>query len=212
MRDAQNFSHSLSTASASSAEAVFHASTTPKSLQNNALSGDSELGEFDFLNHEDRPQEECGVFGIFAPGIDVARRTFFGIFALQHRGQESAGIAVTDGEKIRVHTDMGLVSQIFNEEVLVGLPGDIAVGHNRYSTTGSSKACNAQPILCESSDGIMAVAHNGNLVNAHIVREAMEKVGETFATSMDTEIIAKMIESGQNKPLEESILDMMARV
>jgi amidophosphoribosyltransferase len=107
---------------------------------------------------------------------------------------------------------MGLVTQIFNEEVLAQLPGDIAVGHNRYSTTGSSKACNAQPILCESSEGIMAVAHNGNLVNAHILREAMEKTGEHFATSMDTEIISKLIEAGKNKPLEAAILDMMARV
>jgi amidophosphoribosyltransferase len=185
---------------------------TSRSLSPNALSGDSELGEFDPLRDEDRPQEECGVFGIFAPGVDVARRTFFGIFALQHRGQESAGIAVTDGRKIRVHTDMGLITQIFNEENLRDLPGDIAVGHNRYSTTGSSKACNTQPILCESSDGIMAVAHNGNLVNAHLIREALEKAGEEFFTTMDTEIIAKMIESGQNDTLENSIINMMERV
>ncbi len=220
MRDAQ--STFQLTASAPKAEAVFHAPmshTQPfsPSLQPNALSGDSELGEsletpFDMLRDEDRPQEECGVFGIFAPGVDVARRTFFGIFALQHRGQESAGIAVSDGDKIRVHTDMGLVTQIFNEENLAHLPGDIAVGHNRYSTTGSSKACNAQPILCDSSDGTMAVAHNGNLVNAHILREAMEKTGEHFATTMDTEIISKLLEAAQNQTLESSILEMMARV
>ncbi len=218
MRDARTPQISSSTASASSAEAVFHAPMTRNSqLRANALSGDSELGEsptsdFDMLRDEDRPQEECGVFGIYAPGVDVARRTFFGIFALQHRGQESAGIAVSDGQKIRAHTDMGLVTQIFNEEVLSGLSGDIAVGHNRYSTTGSSKACNAQPILCESSDGTLAVAHNGNLVNAHEIREAMEKVGEEFVTSMDTEIIAKMIESGRDKPLEGAIFSMMERV
>jgi amidophosphoribosyltransferase len=215
MRDTHTSKYSHPTASASSAEAVFHAPVTRdrgRALSSNALSGDSELGEYDEHYDTGRPQEECGVFGIFAPGVDVARRTFFGIFALQHRGQESAGIAVTDGSKIRVHTDMGLVTQIFNEENLAELPGDIAVGHNRYSTTGSSKACNVQPILCESSEGIMAVAHNGNLVNAHIIREALEKDGQEFATTMDTEIIAKMIELGQNGNLESAILNMMERV
>lgn len=218
MRDAHHLKTFPLTASVPATEAVFHASRARKSgavtrhLASNALSGDSELGEYDELRDTDRPQEECGVFGIFAPGVDVARRTFFGIFALQHRGQESAGIAVSDGQTMRVHTDMGLVSQIFNEDVLEGLSGDIAVGHNRYSTTGSSKACNAQPILCESSDGPLAVAHNGNLVNAHQLREAMEKVGEPFATTMDTEILAKLIEAGRNQPLEAALLDMMARV
>ncbi len=199
-------------------EAVFYAPLSPaKPTVSNHLAGDSELGEsfnqpFDELRDTDRPQEECGVFGIFAPGVDVARRTFFGIFALQHRGQESAGIAVSDGNEIRVHTDMGLVTQIFNEENLRHLPGDIAVGHNRYSTTGSSKACNAQPILCESSEGICAVAHNGNLVNAHLLREAMEATGQVFETTMDTEIISKLLEAGQNQTLEAAILGMMARV
>src|SRR5687768_16896915 len=92
-------------------------------------------------NAEGRPHEECGVFGIYAPGVDVARRTYFGLFALQHRGQESAGIAVTDGRKMRMHNDMGLVSQVFDNEILASLKGDIAVGHTRYSTTGSSELC-----------------------------------------------------------------------
>ena len=220
MRDTHTSKNFIPTASASPAEAVFHAPMTRDdarphthhTLSPNHVGGDSELGEFDMLRDEDRPQEECGVFGIFAPGVDVARRTFFGIFALQHRGQESAGIAVSDGTQIRVHTDMGLVTQIFNEENLADLPGDIAVGHNRYSTTGSSKACNAQPILCESSDGILALAHNGNLVNAHLLREAMESVGDEFVTSMDTEIIAKLIEAGKNESLEGAIMNMMTRV
>ena len=146
-------------------------------------------------NAEGRPHEECGVFGIFAPGVDVARRTFFGIFALQHRGQESAGIAVTDGTKLRLHTEMGLVSQVFNQEILGAMTGDIAVGHTRYSTTGSSTACNAQPILAESSEGVMAVAHNGNLVNASHVRTRMEQEGVHFSTSLDTEVIGRIIES-----------------
>ena len=163
-------------------------------------------------NAEGRPHEECGVFGIYAPGVDVARRAFFGIFALQHRGQESAGIAVTDGAHFKVHTDMGLVSQIFNEDVLSGLSGDIAVGHARYSTTGSSKACNAQPILAESSEGVMAIAHNGNLVNASKMRLQMESEGAQFATSMDTEVIAKLIEARRDEPIEDTLLEIMRQV
>lgn len=163
-------------------------------------------------NAEGRPHEECGVFGIYAPGVDVARRAFFGIFALQHRGQESAGIAVSDGVALKLHTDMGLVAQIFNEDILSNLPGDIAVGHNRYSTTGSSKACNAQPILCESSEGVLAVAHNGNLVNAGALRVELEAQGAVFETSMDTEVIAKFIETQRDKPLEEVLLSLIERV
>lgn len=200
MRDHQLDSQTSSSASAQVAEAVFHAPT------------DSEFGEFDLLNQEDRPQEECGVFGIYAPGVDVARRTFFGIFALQHRGQESAGIAVSNNRQISVHTGMGLVSQVFTEDVLSTLPGDIAVGHNRYSTTGSSNVCNSQPIMCQSSDGPLAVAHNGNLVNALHLREEMEAQGAVFSTTMDTEVIAKLLEADRKMPLEQAILDMMGRV
>lgn len=206
MRERFTLNSSSQTAPAS-AEAVFHVS-------DNGLPTEAEL-LFDNSPHgDDRPHDECGVFGIFAPGaeVEVARRTFFGIFALQHRGQESAGIAVTDGREMRVHTDMGLVSQVFNEGVLSSLQGEIAVGHNRYSTTGSSKACNAQPILCESSEGVMALAHNGNLVNALQIRTAMERAGEVFATSMDTEVLCKLIESAKHLPLEEALLSMMERV
>ena len=182
-----------------------------RTAHSSEFSSGDEFQEF----HDDaegRPQEECGVFGIYAPGVDVARRTFFGIFALQHRGQESAGIAVTDGSHIKLHTDMGLVSQIFNEEVLATLPGDIAVGHTRYSTTGASKACNAQPILCESSEGVMAVAHNGNLVNAASLRAELESQGVQFATTMDTEVIAKLIELQRDEPIETALLETMKRV
>lgn len=164
----------------------------------------------DFSYHaEDRPQEECGVFGIFAPGIEVARRTFFGIFALQHRGQESAGIAVTDGENLQIHTAMGLVTQIFDEETLSQFHGDIATGHNRYSTTGSSELCNAQPLRFQSAEGEMALAHNGNLVNARVLREGLEAQGVQFETSMDSEVIAKIIEVNRDKPLEEGLLEVM---
>ncbi|HEX8552450.1 MAG TPA: amidophosphoribosyltransferase [Abditibacteriaceae bacterium] len=171
----------------------------------------SEVEEF-HTNAEGRPHEECGVFGIFAPGVDVARRAFFGIFALQHRGQESAGIAVSDGNRLDVHHGMGLVSQVFNDEVIKGLVGDIAVGHNRYSTTGGSVACNVQPILTTCSDGPLAVAHNGNLVNASAVREELEGKGVQFVTSMDTEVISKMIQSLEGESLESALLETMRRV
>src|SRR5512147_431658 len=124
--------------------------------------------------------ESCGVFGVYAPGEDVARLTFFGLFALQHRGQESAGIATADGKKIQVYARMGLVSQVFSEESLSQLEGNIAIGHNRYSTTGSSRVCNAQPIVVGSGDTSLAVAHNGNIVNSeHLYRELQDK-GYTF--------------------------------
>jgi amidophosphoribosyltransferase len=164
------------------------------------------------LHAEDRPQEECGVFGIYAPGIDVARRTYFGIFALQHRGQESAGIAVTDGKAIDVHKAMGLVSQVFDAEDMARLEGDIAIGHTRYSTTGSSSLCNAQPIYLNSSEGETALAHNGNLVNTADLRAKLEKNGAHFETTMDTEVIAKVLESFADRPMEEALLEMMRRV
>jgi amidophosphoribosyltransferase len=111
-------------------------------------------------------REKCGVFGVYAPGEDVARLTFYGIYALQHRGQESAGIATADGHSLHLRTGMGLVSQVFDEDDLAHLPGHIAIGHTRYSTTGSSRIQNAQPILVEGPNGPLAIAHNGNLVNA----------------------------------------------
>ncbi|MBV9467967.1 MAG: hypothetical protein JOZ57_01830, partial [Abitibacteriaceae bacterium] len=172
---------------------------------------DNSLAEFQ-ENAEGRPHEECGVFGIYAPGVEVARRAFFGIFALQHRGQESAGIAVTDGTDIQLHRAMGLVTQVFDEDILANLPGHISVAHTRYSTTGSSKACNAQPILTQSSEGLMALAHNGNLVNAVLLRAEMEEAGIQFETTMDTEIIAKTIESLNDRPLEDALLETMARI
>jgi len=173
---------------------------------------DTEFHDHDFLNAEDRPQEECGVFGIYAPGVDVARRTFFGIFALQHRGQESAGIAVSDGRNIHIHKDMGLVSQVFDNDSIERLEGDLGLGHTRYSTTGSSNLCNAQPILLRSAEGKTALAHNGNLVNTEELRKQFEDDGVEFETTMDTEVIAKVIESLPDLPLEEAILEMMRRV
>src|SRR5579872_2636802 len=141
----------------------------------------------------DNPKEECGVFGIFAPGEEVARITFFGLFALQHRGQESAGIAVSDGRTLRIHKDMGLVTQVFDEDVIQSLPGISAIGHTRYSTTGSSILCNAQPLASASRAGDIAVAHNGNLVNTASLRAELEAEGCTFETSNDSEVIAQLL-------------------
>ena len=123
----------------------------------------------------DKPEEACGVFAVLASDQPVANLTYFGLYALQHRGQESAGIAVFEqgtgqagGPKVRMHKDMGLVSQVFDQGVLERLPGQLAIGHNRYSTTGSSKACNAQPVLLNTRLGPFAFAHNGKIGRAHV--------------------------------------------
>ena len=147
---------------------------------------------------EDTPNEECGIFGVFAPGEDVARLTFFGLFALQHRGQESAGIAVSDGERLKVHKQMGLVTQVFTEDVLSGLKGHIAVGHTRYSTTGSSVLRNAQPLHCCLHASTVAVAHNGNLINTEELRGEMEGREHVFETTNDSEVIARLIAEQTN--------------
>jgi len=142
---------------------------------------------------DDKPHEECGVFGVFAPGEDVARLTFFGLYALQHRGQESAGIATSDGSRTAIRTRLGLVAQAFAENDLRDLPGHIAVGHTRYSTAGSSAVCNAGPILAQSDIGEIVVAHNGNLTNAYARRRELEDGGERFETSTDSEVVARLI-------------------
>jgi amidophosphoribosyltransferase len=119
---------------------------------------------------DDSPREACGVFGICARGVDVARQSFFALYALQHRGQESAGIATCDGRIANLHKSMGLVSQVFNEDNLYPLRGHMAIAHNRYSTTGSSKLRNAQPYLIETALGPLGIAHNGNLTNSPQLR------------------------------------------
>jgi amidophosphoribosyltransferase len=138
----------------------------------------------------DKPEEACGVFGIYAPGEDVAKLTYFGLFALQHRGQESAGIATFDGQQMHMHKEMGLVSQVFSEQTLKTLPGYLAVGHTRYSTTGSSRVVNAQPAVVETQLGTLALAHNGNLVNTEVLREALLKTETQLITTTDSEMIA----------------------
>ena len=157
-------------------------------------------------------KESCGVFGVYAPKEDVARLTFFALFALQHRGQESAGIATADGKAIHLYTGMGLVSQVFNEEALSHLPGKIAIGHNRYSTTGSSHLANAQPIRVREVAGELALGHNGNIVNASSLREELSEQGYTFSTSTDSEVIAKLIVTSPGRNWVERIRHAMPRL
>lgn len=150
----------------------------------------------------DKPEEACGVFGVYAPEETVAKLAYFGLYALQHRGQESAGIATFDGEACYCYKNMGLVSQVFNESILNNLPGKIAVGHTRYSTTGSSLQANAQPAVINTRLGKLALAHNGNLVNTVELREELNKRNCEFITTTDSEMIALMmgkeVDSGKN--------------
>lgn len=160
----------------------------------------------------DKPREECGVFGIFAPGEDVARITFFGLYALQHRGQESAGIATSDGSRLAVHTSLGLVSNVFDPESLARLTGNIAVGHCRYSTSGSNAVCNAGPFVAESGIGPIGVAHNGNLTNALSLRRELEEHGHVFTSTTDSEVIARMIATAPGKTVAEKVRRAMPRL
>ncbi len=166
-----------------------------------------ELLDQNIQDLDDKPKEACGVFGIIAPAEDVARLTFFGLYALQHRGQESCGIATFDGSKIALHKNIGLVSQVFDETNLSKLKGDIAIGHTRYSTTGSTNIVNAQPILVSFKDENIALAHNGNLVNATELRDFLIKKGYSFESTTDSEVMAKLIvhELSSGKDLKKSI-------
>ena len=146
----------------------------------------------------DKPEEACGVFGIYAPEQEVAKLTYFGLYALQHRGQESAGIATFDGADLYEHRDMGLVSHVFSPEVLAQLPGQLAIGHTRYSTTGASRRCNAQPIIVETKLGKLALAHNGNLVNTAELQAYLLAKGCELTTTIDSEMIALIIREEVN--------------
>ena len=157
-------------------------------------------------------RESCGVFGVYASGINVAQTTFFALFALQHRGQESAGIAVTDGDEIKLHTKMGLVSQAFTENDLALLKGDIGIGHNRYSTTGSSRSVNAQPVLAKTGGLTIALAHNGNIINYELLRDELQKRGCHFHTSSDSEIIANLILVSPGRNWQQKIEYAMHRL
>ena len=149
------------------------------------------------------------MFGIYAPGEDVARITFFGLYALQHRGQESAGIAVSDGKRTMVHKAMGLVAQVFNEDNLRPLRGHIAIGHNRYSTKGSSRLPNAQPYLVESVLGPLGVAHNGNLINAAQLRRVLLQRGVGLSSTSDSEMVTQLLAGAEGTTWEERIQHFM---
>ncbi|HWV22586.1 MAG TPA: amidophosphoribosyltransferase [Thermomicrobiales bacterium] len=163
-------------------------------------------------DRDDKPHEECGVFGIYAPAEDVARVTFFGLYALQHRGQESAGIAATDGERITVRKSLGLVSRAFDEEDIGALNGHAAIGHTRYSTAGATLASNAGPMYDETSLGPIAVSHNGNLTNAMLLRQELEAQGETFQSTTDTEVLTRLIALADGDTIAEKIRSAMSRM
>ena len=161
----------------------------------------------------DKFKDECGVFGIYSPdGYDVASITYFGLYALQHRGQESAGIAVANGKDINCYKNMGLVSDVFNEKNLADLKGFSAIGHVRYATAGASSLNNAQPITAKYKLGSLAIAHNGNLVNADVVKELLEDAGTVFQPSSDTEVILHLIGRAAKKGMERAIVDAMQAV
>src|SRR5437763_413914 len=153
----------------------------------------------------------CGVFGVWAPDRDVARLTYFGLHALQHRGQESAGIAVSDDGRLTVLRELGLVTQVFNEDRLSGLRGQLAVGHTRYSTTGSSQWSNAQPLVHHGRARTIALGHNGNLVNASELREELARGGIRRATTSDSELIAALL-ADDEAPLEQAVANAMKRL
>lgn len=168
----------------------------------------------DLFHDDDVLHDECGVFGIWAPGRDVARLTYFGLFALQHRGQESAGIAVGDGQTVLVRKDLGLVSQVFSDSDLAALPGKVAVGHVRYGTSGARSWEAAQPHLSAINDVIIALAHNGTLVNSDQLRAELVKLGVPFRSNTDSEVAAKLIGyfTEQTSHLREGIRKTMELV
>ncbi len=158
----------------------------------------------------DKPREECGVVGVYSPKNRAARLAFFGLFALQHRGQESAGIASSNGRFLRVHTDMGLVGQAFREDALEHLNADMAIGHTRYSTTGSSTLANAQPFVVSGVNGELALGHNGNLVNALALRKRLQSEWSlSFATSSDSELLAYLLANAPGDNWEDRIAYVM---
>jgi amidophosphoribosyltransferase len=161
---------------------------------------------------DDTLHDECGVFAIYAPDMDVARLSFFALFALQHRGQESAGVAVSDGTRLIVHKDMGLVSQVFEEDILQTLPGHLAIGHVRYSTTGSSERRNAQPFARTRNGSFIALAHNGNLVNTDDLRATLVQNGHTFESTSDTEVIAALLAEHPSRDVRVALRDVIPRL
>lgn len=159
----------------------------------------------------DRPREACGIFAVYGHE-DAAKLAYFGLYALQHRGQESAGIVSSDGKNVMEHKAMGLVPDIFKEEILTALKGHMALGHVRYSTTGSSLLVNAQPFRVQHLGKCLAIAHNGNLVNARLIRDALERDGHLFQTTTDSEVVLHLAARSLKKGLEQAMADTMNQV
>jgi amidophosphoribosyltransferase len=180
-----------------------------------ALRNDKQISDIDDEEEDGMPfdklREECGVMAIYNHP-DAARLTYWGLYSLQHRGQESAGIASADGQEVNDIKGMGLVSEIFTDEVLAKLPGHIAIGHTRYSTTGDSALLNAQPISVESTKGLIAIAHNGNLINMGTTRERLERDGALFQTTSDSEVIIQLIAHSKHSTLVDCIADSLRQV
>ena len=181
--------------------------------------GDGKLTH-DLIPGEKGPQDACGVFGVWAPGEDVAKLTYFGLYALQHRGQESAGIATSDGHSILVYKDMGLVSQVFDESALSSMKGHLAIGHTRYSTTGGSTWENAQPTLGGSDQGTVALAHNGNLINTVELRDMVDEshVGREIrgelarGNTSDTALVTTLLAADPDRSLEDAALELLPKL
>lgn len=160
----------------------------------------------------DKPVEECGVFGIYGPDLDVARLTYYGLYALQHRGQESAGIAVADGHQVQLHKGMGLVPEVFTGHSLSQLTGHMAIGHVRYSTTGGSQPLNAQPLVFRYAKGMLGLAHNGNLTNIADLRQQLASTGSVFQSTTDSEVLVNLIARYNANSLEEALMKCMIDV
>ena len=161
--------------------------------------------------HMDKLREECGVMAVYNHA-DAARLTYWGLYSLQHRGQESGGISSADGESVADWKGMGLVSEIFTDDVLARLPGHLAIGHTRYSTTGDSALLNAQPISVESTKGLIAIAHNGNLINLGTAKARLERDGAIFQTTSDSEIIIQLIAHSRCTTLIDCMADALKQV
>ncbi|HNZ82332.1 MAG TPA: amidophosphoribosyltransferase [Sedimentibacter sp.] len=164
----------------------------------------------DYGLNEDKLHEECGVVGVYTDNPDIASQLiYYGLFALQHRGQESAGIAINTGKKIEFHKDMGLVADVLNQEIIDRLIGNIAIGHVRYSTYGDSEKQNAQPLVARYREGSIALAHNGNLVNAGSLRDMLENEGVIFQTSTDSEVVVNLVARHYRGSIVKSIQTTM---
>src|SRR5271166_623522 len=159
----------------------------------------------------DKLHEECGVVAIYG-NPEASKLAYLSLYALQHRGQESAGIAASNGERVELHKGMGLVSDLFTAEVLARLSGSLAIGHTRYSTTGDSALLNAQPIMVECNKGKIALAHNGNITNAHEVHAQLEQQGSIFQTTSDTEVIVHLIARSREQTLADAMADSLRRI